>query len=715
MKREYKRYIAPLLPLLAVVLTAVTSCRSITYKLHKQEHAENNRLGLEFVEKDKTARMIDSLYQFDGHKPIVVYDEEMGEVVLVEHQKDTHTGEVLPTSTLKELTVVQTMKNIVERNGKVNLDFIITVPKSLIDDRWQLRVYPRAFKDNEERIDLEPLVLSGADFLRAQEKGYQQYKAFLASIVPDSLYWREMIDQKGVAKALSDLEREYHNAWQRDLLLRNEWIDWRDRINKRYMLFNRKMKRNRLSIDPESNILAVLPAYWLERTHTKQSVPRTFAEYAWGNQDIVKREISPEDSLEIEKKYTDIRRIAENERKKQEKEAMYNKLVKFPRVAARLDSIVQSGNDFKYYYTQELDADSGTRKIKLVLNGEVVAIDLSTYDVPPSDTLTYYVSAMVDLLDEAPRYKVETIYRQVDKEVSAKIEYEVASAVVQPNLSNNAAELEKIKDVIFDIEEGGALVLDSLTMTGYASPEGGARYNQQLANRRTEALRQYLLSNNYFGGRKLPIRTANGGENWAGVYAWVRDTTQHTFSPIMIAEVLNLLNRHSDEDEREQALRRELPEVYNQMREELYPSLRETVFKFYTHRAEMQEEKRETTVIDQRYNEGRELLRQRKYKEAIGILKDYPTDYNYAISLMSLGYDTPARKILELQEGGLKNANVQYLLAIVYVRLGEIEKGLTALNRAASLDTRKIFRAQMDPELNLLIEKYNLFDEVLNF
>lgn len=702
--------------LFALVLSAmVSSCASITNKLHKGD-PENNRLGLNFVDvnNSSTERHLDSLYNL-GSTTTIVSETENGPVIAVISQKDSLTGEYVPTVDLPQVTVIQKIKNIVERNGKVNLDFIITVPQSLIDDRWQLRVYPKAYKDNEDRLDLEPLVLSGADFLKQQEKGYQQYKAFLASIVPDSLYWREMIDQKGVAKALSDLEIEYHNAWQKDLLRHNEWIDWRDKINERYVLFNRKMERNRKSIDSERSLLAALPAYWLERDFTKDVVPKTFAEYAWGNKEIVKREVTSADSLEIERKFTDIKRIAENERKKQEKEAMYNKLVKFPRVQAKLDSIVQGDNDFKYYYSQELDADSGTKRIKLVLDGEIVAIDLSSYDVPSSDTLTYYVSAVVDLLDEAPRYKLETIYRQVDKEVSANIEFEVSSSVVDPTLRNNEAELQKIKDVIFDIEDGGELVLDSLTMIGYASPEGGSRYNRQLANRRTESLRQYLIANNYFEGRKLPIRTGNGGENWDGVYSWLQDTTQHQYSPIQVSEILNLLSKPQNDDAREQALRREMPNVYATLKEALYPSLRQTVFRFYTHRAEMQEEKIETQVIDDRYNEGRELLRNRDYKEALQILKDYPEDYNYAISLMSLGYDQASLNILRRLKGGDDNANVQYLLAILYVRLGDLQSGLAALNKSATLDSKKIYRAQMDPELNLLIEKYNLFSEVLSF
>lgn len=693
-----------------LVVCGVVSCRTLTHRLEKGDQV-NNRLGLSFAKEDRTSKYIDSVYSVKAPEQFE-YTDENGNVQKLISATTDEDGNALPTMDLQGVTVEARLKNIAERFGKVNMDFIITVPKVLIDDRWQLRVYPRAFKKDDQRIDLEPLVLSGADFLRMQEKGYQQYKAFIASIVPDSLYWKEMVDRKGVSKALSDLELSYHNAWQKELLIKEQWIDWRNNLNRRYTLFNNKMERNRLSIDPEESILAILPAYWLKRDLNKRQVPKTFAEYAWGNKSIVKKTITPEDSLEIERRFTDINRIAENERKKQEKEAQFNKLVKFPHIAAKLDSIVQGNQDFRYYYTQELEADAGIKKIQLVLNGEVVAVDLSTYEVPRSDTLTYFVSAMVDFIDEAPRYKTEVIYRQVDKVLSARIDFKQGQSIVDPSYSNNTAELNKVKDVISDFDHIGDLVLDSLSMTGYASPEGSFALNERLSNQRTEALKQYLMQNKFFAKRPS-IRTRRGGENWAGVEAWIKDSVNH-LSPIRIADLTNIIHQERDLDRREQRIKDEYPNEYDQMKSDLYPSLRMTEFRFHTHRAEMQKDTIHTTVIDDVYNQGRDLLRNRDYKAAIQILKDYPTDYNYAICLMSMGYDRPAMEILE-HHCDLGSADVLYLLSILKSRFGDISGAVSALNKAASLNSRVPFRAELDPELNKLVKEYNLFSDVLNF
>lgn len=47
-----------------------------------------------------------------------------------------------------------------------------------------------------------------------QKKGYLQYQAFVSSIIPDSLYLKEMFNQKGYKRAMEELENEYYQAWK---------------------------------------------------------------------------------------------------------------------------------------------------------------------------------------------------------------------------------------------------------------------------------------------------------------------------------------------------------------------------------------------------------------------------------------------------------------------------------------------------------------------
>lgn len=695
--------------LLCSLGVVVVGCRSYTYKL-QQGSPENNRLGLNFAHEDRMEKRIDSMYKPSLPQYLELIDKNGVKQTLVNSYQE-EDGTSTPLFELKGITVESRLRNIPERNGRIDMDFVITVPKTLIDKRWQLRIYPRAFKQEGTRLDLDPVVLSGADFLKMQKDGYDQYKRFVASIIPDSLYWKEMIDQKGVKKALADLEQDYYNAWKKDMLVKDEWIDWRDKINKRYLLFNKKMERNKASIDSTS-VLAILPAYWLERQLNKRVVPTTFAEFAWGSKEIMKKKITPEDSLEIERKYTNIRKIAENERKKEQQQAMFDKMVRFPKIAARLDTIIEGGDVFKYYYIQELDTDKETKRIKLVLNGEVVAVDMSTYEVPRSDSLTYYVSSMVDFLDETPRYKTKVVYRNENKSFFAKIAFKQGSSVVDIKLGENATELEKVVDFARDIEKIGDVVLDSLTMIGYASPEGSAHMNRVLSEKRTSELKRYVTNHRIF--ERLPrIRSVAGGENWSGLLHWMQDSV-HGISPMTLQRAQEMVRREPNEDRREIALKEMLGSQYLRIKEECYPTLRTTEFRFYVHRPNMLKDTIHTSVIDERYNEGRELLRQRDYSKALGILSDYPNDFNLGICQMSLGYNKGALATL-MASRKEKDADLLYLLAILQMREGDVKSALSSLLASVEKDSRKVFRAQLDPELNKLIKQYGLFKEQLDF
>ena len=110
---------------------------------------------------------------------------------------------------LDEVTIVARNRNIPERAGKVNLDFVVTVPGRLIDDKWQVQLTPVAYKRGR-RIELERIFLSGADFVKRQKKGYAQYRAFINSIIPDSAYLKEMFDMKGYRRAMAELEEEFY-------------------------------------------------------------------------------------------------------------------------------------------------------------------------------------------------------------------------------------------------------------------------------------------------------------------------------------------------------------------------------------------------------------------------------------------------------------------------------------------------------------------------
>lgn len=118
-----------------------------------------------------------------------------------EYEKDEN-GEDIMSVSLADVNIVAKSKNVPERAGKITLDFKVDVPASLINNKWQIQLTPVADK-NGNKIQFDKILISGAQFLRQQERGYQMYQNFISSIIPDSAYMQYLFDSKGYQKLCS--------------------------------------------------------------------------------------------------------------------------------------------------------------------------------------------------------------------------------------------------------------------------------------------------------------------------------------------------------------------------------------------------------------------------------------------------------------------------------------------------------------------------------
>lgn len=629
-------------------------------------------------------------------------DEKGEEHLVVQAERDSLTGESITTVQLSGVTVTARSKQIAERNGKINLDFIVTVPSPLISRKWQVQLTPVAYI-NKDSILLDKILLSGADFAKMQKKGYAMYQAFIASIIPDSLYLQELFNRKGYKKALEDIEQEYYQAWSGEFLLQDQWIDWRDKANLRYAFFNHKLSRNKQRIEGIKTPLSILPAYWLYRDIESGTVPERYRMFVGGTHEIKLKKITPEDSVKIAERYFNFRRMVENQKKKEMVGEMFNKYVKFPYEPARLDTIVRSGENFLYYYVQELPATELTKKIDLTLHGRILCRDRQTLPLPDSDTLTYFVSSMVQFLDHTPRYKKKVISRKDEVNVTAYVNYKSASTTFDESIGDNKVEIEKVFKTINDINYTGEFLIDSIYMTATSSPEGSAFMNNNLSKLRAINLKKYLQTKSDDAeGVDTLFRPRWKGEDWDKLKGLIEkdDTLQNKYDLLgCISDIANL-------DLRESAMKK-FKSDYKRMREKHYPKLRSVEFKFHLHRRDMIQDTIVVPVLDSTYLGAIKLIEARKYKQALVQLDDmYPDDYNTAVCLMSLGYDQRALDIMRKQAD---TSNRNYLLAILYCRLKRNEEAVKAFVKACTQDETKIWRGKLDPEINTLIKTYNLY------
>lgn len=116
---------------------------------------------------------------------------------VVKLQRDSNTFFLAPVDTLadgervmalqiEQVTVVAKMRSIPERNGRVVLDFIVTLPKELLGKSRSVVITPVLHKPDES-VPLEDLVIRGGRFSLLQERDYWQYETYVERFRPDTV------------------------------------------------------------------------------------------------------------------------------------------------------------------------------------------------------------------------------------------------------------------------------------------------------------------------------------------------------------------------------------------------------------------------------------------------------------------------------------------------------------------------------------------------
>lgn len=586
---------------------------------------------------------------------LVVEDPQGREVIIMKAVKDEN-GEMVAHETLDAARVTARFRNVAERGGSVDLRFQILVPEKMQDSDWQLCFYPDLFV-LEDSIRLEPVLITGSGYRKAQLKGYQQYRRFLESLSADSLHF---VDR-----------RQLENFLRRNI-----------------------------------------PSIYRYRTDSSFVSDEAFTS-AFG--------VTEQRALEH---YTNDLRVRLNRRKVERKEEVFRQYVKAPIVSEglRLDTVIQQiGGDIAYEYVQSVRVRPKMRKASVILGGEILQDGQVIYRVPPSEPLTFYISSLSSLTDNRIRYKTKVISRTVQANTACYIEFEQGKADIRENRGNNHAEMGRIKENLVSLVEDKVFDLDSIVITASCSPEGSWESNRKLSVLRSESVSRHYqaflkrredslrrsqgvmlsMDESYRAAQKAPIRFIPhyDAENWDMLDALVeKDSTLARADKDRYGKI----RETADPDTREKMLQ-ELS-GYRYLRENLYPRLRTVRFDFHLHRKGMVKDTVHTTEVDSTYMLGLEALREREYEKALSLLREY-RDYNTAIAYVSLDYNASAMDILKDLE---KTPQVNYMLALLYARKGDDQNAVQYYLNACHEDRSYVFRGNLDPEINVLIQRYGL-------
>ena len=393
-----------------------------------------------------------------------------------------------------------------------------------------------------------------------------------------------------------------------------------------------------------------------------------------------------------------------NERRKSRSGRMYEKYVKDPirYEGIRLDTVIMdSSGDFIYRYEHRFVSRPRLRKVEIILRGSLYEDGDLVARLPFPDNLTFYISSLSSLTEDRTRYRMIVKERRVYDNTKALLDFASGSAVIDTTLGDNASEIRRLRRCIDDMKSMEEFALDSLVITASCSPEGSYLFNKRLSEARSAAVLEYF-------GDYVPVqwkdsmRTSSCPENWKQLSVLVAND-MHIDNKAK-EELLGLISDMEDPDKTEKEMSR--MKEYRYMREKLYPQLRSVGFDFHMHRIGMVKDTVHTTEIDEEYMEGLAALKDLDYQKAVSILRPY-RDYNAALALMAADYTYSSWDIL--QELPDDDAKVCYLKAVVLARLDQIDEALKYFEMCIGYDPYMEHRANLDPEMHVLLEKRKPF------
>lgn len=767
---------------------------------------------------------------------IITYRKQDGtELFITPVDVDSLSGEKMMSVAIDEVVIsASNRRNLVERNGKINVEFVVSVPQELQARNWQLVVDPQLLK-GADTLAFDPLVYSGDRFRTMQRREYARYDDYLGRIVDSADYFERFGDKRAYARYMdrvAEQRTKYADAEARlermtpEEAMFDRQVGWTTRGERRrqyarlrrYVTATDRKVRERTSYTPDASDKFdhlndyfapryrhaytgddVLPGggiytrvqgeYPVDGGREREAYIRSLTENPGrvygevytaddaGIRTLAGRRLAytglrrPEvegllretgdsaarENYRICKEYAadrlaalnaldtaEVRRgmLREGELRRNYERAVnspaaFARLVRHPYYAdARLDTVIcRPDGRIDYYYTEQVQADENTSKLYLCLAGEVEDRSGRTHRITRSDTLTYNVASMTTFLDETTRYMQRIVLRDAEANARFFFTFPSGKSTLVDTLTANRRQIAAVRSLTRGLMTDPVYIIDSITLRATASPEGTWQVNERLACERAEALRRVLVSEfrtlydslrvsgsytldengrqvlDRSAGEQLPdlpnlLRTKWLAEDWDELYRLVAADT-------LIAdkqEVLAMMKWEGNPDTREWRIRMKYPKAYERMRRVIYPQMRAVDFRFNLHRRGMKQDTVYTTEVDAEYMHAVELLKKRRYEEALTILRPYE-DRNTALAYMSLGYDAAAYRILRAEPDAASTPDIQYMLAILASRLGDEEQAVTYFLRSVELRESLKFRGNLDPEISRLIRKYGLFRE----
>lgn len=309
--------------------------------------------------------------------PITFTTEDGRELRLVPAAYDDRLQESVMNLRIEQVTIsVNNIRNVAERNGKIDLEFSVTLPRELLDDQWRVELEP-VLCTRQDTFSLHRLLFTGERFRRLQRQDMARYDRYLHSIVDSADYFRCFADVAGFESYL------HKAAVRRQALLEEKarldaaagnTVSGRSRLSDRRVYrrglrdLRRQAARERRSrLDsvgalgraaqghPSDPLAAYLAPHYkprpVETPGYVRAIRRELSDSSEVQRSRIRRRtveanirlLSDLDTAALMLEYYDLRKIERNEERARNKEAVFRRVVRFPELpGTRLDTIVHA-------------------------------------------------------------------------------------------------------------------------------------------------------------------------------------------------------------------------------------------------------------------------------------------------------------------------------------------------------------------------------------
>lgn len=169
----------------------------------------------------------------DGKKSAAVISEQVTYTNAETIQSNSDGDKITDLNEVQHLNeVVVTAKSrfTPEQNGKVNVDFVVRVPRELLSTDFRVTLAPQLLH-NDSIVPLKEVVIKGQRFYDKQKQAYADYEKYEKSIIDASKYDSVFVDYEGVMDDIAFQQdfyyKQYHKEWSRQTDF-EEWKSTKD-------------------------------------------------------------------------------------------------------------------------------------------------------------------------------------------------------------------------------------------------------------------------------------------------------------------------------------------------------------------------------------------------------------------------------------------------------------------------------------------------------